>query len=134
MIDLMGVSKSFGDVHAVRDVSLHVEQGEILCLIGPSGSGKSTLLRCINGLEVPEAGQVYVDGEPAKMVTADYGLMAVPVKAGVHEIRAVYSVPHMKAGIALNLLALGLFIDYLILCVREKKKNEPFSGIIEDAR
>ncbi len=64
MIDLMGVSKSFGDVHAVRDVSLHVEQGEILCLIGPSGSGKSTLLRCINGLEVPEAGQVYVDGEP----------------------------------------------------------------------
>ena len=64
MIDLMGVSKSFGGVHAVRDVSLHVEQGEILCLIGPSGSGKSTLLRCINGLEVPEAGQVYVDGEP----------------------------------------------------------------------
>ena len=64
MIDLIGVSKSFGEVRAVRGVSLHVDQGEILCLIGPSGSGKSTLLRCINGLEVPEEGEVLVDGEP----------------------------------------------------------------------
>ena len=77
---------------------------------------------------------VTVDGVSVSAEKAFYGLMAVPVKAGVHEVRAVYSVPHMKAGIALNLLALGLFIDYLILCMREKKKNEPFSGIIEDAR
>ena len=76
---------------------------------------------------------VTVDGLPVSTGEAFYGLMAVPVKAGVHEIRAVYSVPHMKVGIALNLLALGLFSVYLIRCVLEKKRNPHFSGIIEDA-
>lgn len=63
MIDLKHVSKSFDNIHAAKDVSLHVNQGEILCLIGPSGSGKSTVLRCINGLEIPERGTISIDGE-----------------------------------------------------------------------
>lgn len=50
MIDLKNVTKSFGDVHAARDISFHVSKGEIVGLIGPSGSGKSTVLRCIDGL------------------------------------------------------------------------------------
>ena len=64
MIELVNVTKSFGRVHAVKQVSLHVEQGEILCMIGPSGSGKSTVLRCVNGLEVPEEGAVLIEGQP----------------------------------------------------------------------
>ena len=63
MIDVVNVSKSFGKVKAVKNASLQVEKGEILCIIGPSGSGKSTLLRCIDGLEIPEEGQVIIDGE-----------------------------------------------------------------------
>lgn len=63
MIDVVNVSKSFGKVKAVKNASLQVEKGEILCIIGPSGSGKSTLLRCIDGLEIPEEGQVLIDGE-----------------------------------------------------------------------
>ena len=63
MIDVVNVSKSFGKVKAVKNASLQVEKGEILCIIGPSGSGKSTLLRCIDGLEVPEEGQILIDGE-----------------------------------------------------------------------
>ena len=63
MIDLKNVTKSFGDVHAARDVSFHVSKGEIVCLIGPSGSGKSTVLRCIDGLEKPESGTVTIEGE-----------------------------------------------------------------------
>ena len=63
MIDLKNVTKSFGDVHAARDVSFHVSKGEIICLIGPSGSGKSTVLRCIDGLEKPESGTVSIQGE-----------------------------------------------------------------------
>lgn len=64
MIKLTNISKSFGHVEAIKDASLTVEKGEIVCLIGPSGSGKSTLLRCVNGLEIPEEGSVQIDGEP----------------------------------------------------------------------
>lgn len=50
MIRAEHISKNFGKLHALNDVSLNVEKGEVVCLIGPSGSGKSTFLRCIHGL------------------------------------------------------------------------------------
>lgn len=62
-IRLDGVTKHFGDTVAVRDVSLTVEQGELVVLVGPSGCGKTTLLRLIAGLETPTHGDVYIDGE-----------------------------------------------------------------------
>ncbi|KXF81499.1 polyamine ABC transporter ATP-binding protein [Enterovibrio coralii] len=57
------VSKLFGDVRAVDDVSLTIEQGEIFSLLGGSGSGKSTLLRMLAGFEKPSSGRIYLDGE-----------------------------------------------------------------------
>ena len=67
MIRLEHVCKTFGEekggVHAVRDVTLHIEQGEIFGIIGFSGAGKSTLVRCINLLERPTSGTVTVDGQ-----------------------------------------------------------------------
>ncbi len=56
------VSKHFGRLKALDDVSLNVPRGEVMMIIGPSGSGKSTLLRCINHLESPDTGRVIVDG------------------------------------------------------------------------
>lgn len=56
------VHKSFGDLHVLRGVSLTVDKGEVLVVLGPSGSGKSTLLRCLNLLVYPEMGQIWVDG------------------------------------------------------------------------
>ncbi len=56
------LSKRFGRLEVLRDVSCAVAEGEVVCIIGPSGSGKSTLLRCMNGLEEASSGQVFVHG------------------------------------------------------------------------
>jgi putative glutamine transport system ATP-binding protein len=63
MIQLNNVCKSFGRLQVLNDVNLHVKEGEKITIIGPSGSGKSTLIRCINGLEEPDSGQVFLNGE-----------------------------------------------------------------------
>lgn len=57
------VCKNYGALQVLRGISLEIEAGQVLCLIGPSGSGKSTFLRCINHLERVDAGRLYVDGE-----------------------------------------------------------------------
>ncbi len=75
LIELKGIEKHFGSLAAVNNVSMAMEQGDIICLIGPSGSGKSTLIRCINGLEVPDAGQVFINGNPVDF--SDEGRMTV---------------------------------------------------------
>src|ERR1700759_3382572 len=59
------VQKYFGAFHALKDVSLAVSRGEVVCIIGPSGSGKSTLLRCFSQLESIDGGVITVDGEIA---------------------------------------------------------------------
>lgn len=63
MIKVERIVKQFNELKAVNDVSLNIEKGEIVCLIGPSGSGKSTVLRCINGLEKPEKGAIYLNDQ-----------------------------------------------------------------------
>jgi polar amino acid transport system ATP-binding protein len=63
VIKVEHIVKRFDKLTAVDDVSLEVKKGEIVCLIGPSGSGKSTVLRCINGLETPEEGKIYIEGQ-----------------------------------------------------------------------
>jgi polar amino acid transport system ATP-binding protein len=64
IIQIENIHKHFGSVEALRGVSLNVEKGEVVVIIGPSGSGKSTLLRCINRLEEFDSGKIIVDGIP----------------------------------------------------------------------
>jgi sulfate transport system ATP-binding protein len=64
-IEARGITKRFGVFEALRDVDLHVKEGELVALLGPSGSGKTTLLRILAGLEFPDRGRVLFDGEDA---------------------------------------------------------------------
>ena len=64
VIELRHVDKRYGDLHVLRDVSLTVNKGEVLVVIGPSGSGKSTMCRTINRLETIDSGEILIEGEP----------------------------------------------------------------------
>ena len=57
------VNKYFGQNHVLKDISLEIEQGELVTFLGPSGCGKSTLLRCLSGLEAVTDGKIYLDGK-----------------------------------------------------------------------
>ena len=63
MVKAEGVHKRFGRLEVLKGISLEVQRGEVMCMLGPSGSGKSTFLRCINHLEKINAGRLSVDGE-----------------------------------------------------------------------
>ena len=80
MITLDALHKSFGANHVLRGVSLSVERGEVVCIIGPSGSGKSTLLRCINYLEQPEEGRITIDGQNAYRDVVNGKIKNYPMK------------------------------------------------------
>ena len=62
LVSIRDVRKSFGDVEVLKGVSLEVEKGDVVAIIGRSGSGKSTLLRCVNGLETYQSGAILADG------------------------------------------------------------------------
>lgn len=62
LLEIKNVKKNFGGVEVLKDISLKVDKGEVLGIIGPSGSGKSTLLRCATGLETPDDGEINYDG------------------------------------------------------------------------
>jgi iron(III) transport system ATP-binding protein len=101
-VRLQGVAKSFGPVHAVRDVSLEIERGELMAVLGPSGCGKTTLLRTIAGFERPDAGSVEVSDE----VVAGPGRFVPPERRRIGMVFQDYALfPHLTvtANIAFGL-------------------------------
>ena len=63
MVRLEGIHKRFGALEVLKGVDIEIAKGEVVCVLGPSGSGKSTLLRCVNLLEPPERGDIYIEGQ-----------------------------------------------------------------------
>ncbi len=70
-IDVRALHKSFGTNEVLKGIDFHVDQGEVVCVVGPSGSGKSTLLRCVNRLEEPTSGTVMVEGVDVTDIETD---------------------------------------------------------------
>jgi len=70
ILNVIGVSKRFGALEVLKDISLTVSSGETVCLLGPSGSGKSTFLRCINWLARPDTGRILLNQEPVGISTS----------------------------------------------------------------
>ena len=63
IIQVKNLKKSFGSLSVIKDISLDVNKGDVISIIGSSGSGKSTFLRCLNGLEIPDSGEIYFENE-----------------------------------------------------------------------
>ncbi len=81
MIKISNLHKNFGDLHVLKGIDLQVNQGDIIAIIGPSGSGKSTLLHCINKLEEPTAGHIFIDNED--IINPECNINAVRQKVGM---------------------------------------------------
>jgi polar amino acid transport system ATP-binding protein len=113
VLQVAGLGKSFNDHRALEDIDLAVAEGETVCILGPSGSGKSTLLRCINWLEVPDSGAVYLAGErigirPSGLLMQDRELARIRTRIGmVFQHFALW--PHLS--VWGNLLAAPLHVQ-----------------------
>ena len=62
MIDIKGITKSFGSLQVLKGIDLHIDKGEVVSIVGPSGAGKTTLLQIIGTLDKPDAGNIIIDG------------------------------------------------------------------------
>jgi D-xylose transport system ATP-binding protein len=69
LLELRGVTKSFGSVQALTDVDFEVQRGEVMALVGDNGAGKSTLIKCVAGIHPMDDGQIFFDGEPVSINT-----------------------------------------------------------------
>jgi polar amino acid transport system ATP-binding protein len=88
IVRVIDLYKSFGNLPVLRGINLEVEEGEVISIIGPSGSGKTTLLRCINFLEVPDQGRIYVDGELMGYRETEDGCLVRDKKSHLNEMRS----------------------------------------------
>src|SRR3954454_9654198 len=83
MLRLEGVEKRFGKLEVLRGVDMELSKGDVVCVIGPSGSGKSTLLRCINLLEPPNSGRIFLEGSEITGKAATEGVNFVRRSVGM---------------------------------------------------
>ncbi len=93
-IQIYNLHKSFGDLEVLKGITTVVHRGEVVCVIGPSGSGKSTLLRCVNLLEQPTSGQIYIMNE--EITDPDADIDGLRTKAGM-VFQGFNLFPHLTA-------------------------------------
>ena len=88
VLQAKNISKNFGDLEVLKDVSINLEKGEVVCILGPSGSGKSTLLRCLNWLSPPTEGEVWIGRERLGVTKSKSGVITPVSDAKLRQQRS----------------------------------------------
>jgi polar amino acid transport system ATP-binding protein len=122
MVEIADVHKRFGQLEVLRGISIGVEKGKTVCIIGPSGSGKSTLLRCVNHLEPIERGRIFVDGTLVGYREVNGKLKALPSRV-VAKQRADIGMVFQRFNLFPHLTAIQNVVEAPIH-VRKIKKME----------
>jgi polar amino acid transport system ATP-binding protein len=121
--------KAFGSTEVLRGIDLAVDRGEVLCVIGPSGSGKSTLLRCINFLEEPTSGLVYVDGEPIGYRVDAAGRRVRESFQEINRLRERIGIVFQAYNLWPHRTALGNVIEALLVVRRQPRAEAEKVGL-----
>lgn len=122
LLELNHVQKSFDGLEVLKDISLSVEEGEIVSIIGPSGSGKSTLLRCATMLETPDSGEIIYLGQKAAW-TDENGRVSYADKKTLRAIKSDYSLVFQSFNLFPHYSVLKNIMDAPV-CVQKRDKKE----------
>ncbi len=125
--------KSFGHLQVLRGIDIAVSKGEVVCVIGPSGSGKSTLLRCINLLEEPTSGRVYIHGHPMGYRQTSSGGWVRDSSRSVSRMRADIGIVFQSYNLWPHKTALGNVIEALLV-VRKMERSRAIALGLEVLR
>jgi arginine/ornithine transport system ATP-binding protein len=105
-LEVRDLHKSFGDHDVIRGVSMTAHKGDVISILGASGSGKSTFLRCINLLEIPSAGDVFVSGEQIRMKTG---------KTGLYQPEDIHQVERLRAKLGMVFQSFNLWAHMTVI-------------------
>ena len=121
ILEVKNLSKTFGDLKVLKDISFNVEQGQVVAIIGPSGSGKSTLLRCVNQLERADGGEITVSG--LKMLSEKNGKAVYASRKVLREIRLKIGLVFQNFNLFPHMSVLQNIIEAPIHVLKKPKKE-----------
>ena len=125
LLEIKSVSKSFGELHVLKDVNLNVAKGEVVCIIGPSGSGKSTLLRCMNFISPPDSGEIVFDKVSWRSYRSKFNVLAnLRYEKKLPQLRAEIGMVFQHFNVFPHMTTLEMFLSAYKKFVRSKKMKQ----------